>query len=643
MVKRMGRAFAAVFAVLGLLQAGVQAFDVTRVPTSHDLEAIRQMGWEAAADRLEEDLAAAWKPAHFAQAGSSANATFRQWQLLYQWCRLLGTPEPVAVRAWLGRRTVRSPEGEGLLVVPPGFPLPADKTGRLQGFTAEELAGTRVSPEILQGLLPGDYTSQPGPVAERAKQDFLLQLAGDPEFLREFFQNLTPDDFAPMVVARLEQVRAENPGAWPAYRSLMIAFALVYDQREPASWPHHQVRRQVVPAMDETPASRFGYYYTANEARRLEYDLRRLSAAELKFVVDAPIPRSELEWAAKNVRQRRDKFDRTFSSVTYDHKRIRNSVFQWPDGPQGSYRLGNIELWGGICTDQAYFAAIAGKAKGIPTIYFAGQGLDGGHAWFGFLRNLNRWELDAGRYENQNYTVGQALDPQTWLPITDHELLYLSGKAAKSPTHEAALGDLLMADVFAGRGEAGQRNAAAASAVHHAPGLVAAWEAQERALVDGDDPGALKAFYAKAIDQFRREEDLRVRYQTRLAEWERGEGDTLAARNLEDRMIRENRRGRADLSISASAEVLTRLVDSGDYDAAMREYRSIAGKLGRSGGGNFFYEVVRPLVLRLKEAGRERDAGRVLQQARRVMSFEKDSILDREFAALESGNARPGQ
>ena len=621
---------------LGLLlgAASLRAdFDLRRVPTAQDVAAIRATGWAAAADALEAGLAAEWKPSHAAQAGSSGNAIFRQWQLLCQWCRLLGTPEPEALRAWLGRRVLRDPEKENtLLVVPPGMALPTDRSGRPLPTATEQIDVGSVSPGILQALLPSDYTRYEGAVAGRATEDFLAELAGDQEFLREFFRELKPDDFTPVVLMRLAQLRRAHPGAWPAYRPLMLAFALVWDQREPSFWPHHQVPAEAVPRTDEDVAERFEYFYRANEARKLEHDVRRLSVGELKFLVDAPVPRSELEWAAKNVRGRRDQFDRVFESVRYDVPRAEKGAFMWP---HGSYRLGNIELHGGICTDQAYFASVAGKAKGIPTLYFAGQGSDGGHAWFGFLRGNGKWELDAGRYQNQNYTVGQALDPQTWLPITDHELLYLSGRAVRTPTHDAALGDLAMADVFARRGDTEAAGRAAESARFHAPNSVAAWEAKERVLAGSGNVAALRAHYAAAIDQFRREEDLRVRYQTRLAELEREAGDGQAARELETRMIRENRRERTDLSTAAGAEVLTRLAASGDYEAAMREYRALTGRLGPRGGGNFFYDVVRPFVLQLRGAGREKDARRALDLAGRVMRFERGSILEREFAELQ--------
>jgi len=612
-------------------------FDLRRVPTAQDVQTIRQKGWSAAADDLEAKLAGAWRPTHSSQAGSSGNALFRQWQRLYQWCRLLGTPEPEFLRAWLGRRVLQNPEQENaLLIVPPGMALPSDAGGRPLPTAVEKIDVASVPPNILQTLLPGDYTPQPGPVAERATEDFLASLAADDEFLKEFFRELKPDDFAPVVVTRLQQLRRAHPGAWPAYRSLMLAFALVTDQRQPAFWPHHQVPQKAVPHSDESIEERFDYFHRANEARKLEHDLRTLSAAELKFLVDAPVPRSELEWAAKNVRNRRDRFDQAFELVRYDHNRAEGGVFQWP---HGTYRLANIELAGGICTDQAYFASIAGKAKGIPTLYFAGQGQDGGHAWFGYLRGNGKWELDGGRFLNQNYTVGQALDPQTWLPITDHELLYLSGRAVRVPGHDAALGDVAMSEVFRRRGDLSSAAAAADSARFHSPGYVAAWEAKEKVLASAGDPAALRQHYATAINQFRREEDLRVRYQTRLAGLERSGGDSEAARDLETRMIRENRRQRTDLSTAAGAEVLSRLTAEGDYESAMRQYRSLAGKLGAAGGGNFFYEIVRPYVLKLQSAGRIKDAQRALDLAGRVMRFESGSILAREFDELDASLA----
>ena len=617
-----------------------RAFDISRMPAPPDVEHIRTMGWASAAAELEADLAAAWKPSNFAQVGSAHSDIFRRWQLLAQWCRLLGTPEPDALRAYLGRRVLLDPEKErSLLVIPPGVPLPSDRSGRPLPTAADKLEGAQFPAEILQALLPDDYTPQEGEVALRARADFLAKMAGDTDFQREFFKNLTPDDFPPVALTRLEQLYSAQPGRWLEYRSLMLAFALVYDQRQPRDWPHHQVDPSLVPPMDESLAKRFEYYLRANDAGRLEHDLRRLSVAELKFVVDAPVPRSELEWAAKNVRLRRNQFDRAFSIVDYDERRAQRGVYEWPRD-KGRYLLANIELWGGICVDQAYFAAMAGKAKGIPTLYFAGQGPDGGHAWFGYLRSPDgKWELDAGRYLNQNYAAGQALDPQTWLPISDHDLLYLSGKAARSPGHDAALGDLSMAALFAEQGDINKRLEATQSALHNAPAYAAAWDAREQALEAAGDQAALRALYAAGIEKFKNVDDLKVRYQARLADFELSSGDARLAAKLEDQMVAQNRRDRSDLSSAAAAESVLRMVSNGAYRDALRDFNALARKLGRSGGGNFFYEVVRPLVLALRSDGREKDAQEVLKEARKRMSPEPDSILAREFDKLASPKA----
>lgn len=631
--------FAGPALILGFLTVALvrAEFDLQRMPTAQDVVAVRAMGWSAAADALEVQLVDQWIPSHSAQAGSAGNGIFRQWQRLHQWCRLLGRPEPEALQAWLGRRVLRNPEKENaLLIVPSGAPLPSDSSGRPLPTALEAFEAVQVPAEILQELLPDDYTPSNGPVAARATEDFLAGLANDQEFLQEFFRELKPDDFTPVVLTRLEQLRRAHPAAWPAYRSLMLAFALVYDQREPRFWPHHQVPPEAVPRSRQDVAGRFEYFYRANEARKLQYDLRRLSAAEMKFLVDAPVEHSELEWAAQNVRTGADRFGRVLDLVRYDQQRADRAIFKWP---HGDYRLGKIKMTGGICTDQAYFACLAGKAKGIPTLYFAGQGQDGGHAWFGYLRGDGQWELDAGRFLDQRYTVGQALDPQTWMPITDHELLSLSSRATRLTRHDGALGDLAMAEVYQRRGDLASAGAAADSARFCSPDFFAAWEAKENVLAASKDTAALRAHYAAGIDQFRREEDLRVRFQARLAELERAGGDGFVARKIEARMIRENRRLRTDLSAATGAEVLSRLVQEGNYAGAMREYRSLSGKLGPTGGGNFFYEVVRPFVQQMKAAGREKDARRALDLAGRVMKFEAGSILAREFHEMEAGLA----
>ena len=99
-------------------------------------------------------------------------------------------------------------------------------------------------------------------------------------------------------------------------------------------------------------------------------------------------------------------------------------------------------------------------------------------------------------------------------------------------------------------------------------------------------------------------------------------------------MVAQNRRGRSDLSTAAGAQTLQRLVAAGQYGDAVREFNSLARKLGRSGGGNFFQYIVRPLVFELRGSGHEKEAQDVLAEARRRMVFEPGSILAKDFDTL---------
>ncbi|NJK93267.1 MAG: hypothetical protein HC904_16525, partial [Blastochloris sp.] len=77
--------------------------------------------------------------------------------------------------------------------------------------------------------------------------------------------------------------------------------------------------------------------------------------AELKFVVDSSISLDELRYARRSSKIPRNKFERAFSFIKYDFTRIQSQAFVWP---HPSYRLADIEEQGGICVDQAYYAAM---------------------------------------------------------------------------------------------------------------------------------------------------------------------------------------------------------------------------------------------------------------------------------------------
>src|SRR5262249_4854612 len=151
----------------------------------------------------------------------------------------------------------------------------------------------------------------------------------------------------------------------------------------------------------------FNYWVRLDRANVTLHRLKRLPAGELKFVVDTVTPFAELTWAQANAAPPLAELDKTYSAIKYRQDRLQAGVFQWV-GPD--YKLATILSAGGICVDQAYYATNAGKARGVPTLLFRGAGLDGRHAWFGYL-SATGWKLDVGRYAEQKFVVGLAYDP----------------------------------------------------------------------------------------------------------------------------------------------------------------------------------------------------------------------------------------
>lgn len=628
--------------VLGLVLAAIffpvldgAAQNLRRAPGPAERAYAAKIGWPEAADKIGAALRAGYQPGHGGVAGSSGNAAFQSWLLLYRWSELLSRKEADELTRFFGGFFVTDldPARRGRpLFVPPGYAVPPGNPPLPAATLAALVGDAETRREAGARLLPPGFTPGAGTVANAFPAEFLAALAGNEAFLRAFFATVSDRDFVPAALRALQEIHADNPEKFFEYQNLAIALALVRDQRAPAWWPHPQVDAKNVPAGQVPTVEQFRFWVASNEGQRLYTDLRKLSPEELKFVVDAPIALSELQWAQKNARFPRGDFGRAFSSIRYRHDRIDSQTFVWNDGP---YTLEAIREHGGICVDQAYFAMLSGKARGLPTLYFTGQGADGGHAWFGYLKGENRWDMDCGRYENQNYAVGEALDPQTWRPINDHELASLAESFRRTPGYLASQADLTMAEIFERAGDNAQALAALDGAIAVSPRNDLAWTAKGAFLLrSGASTEARQAYHQAAIKQFANNDDLKVFHQRALAGIVRGSGDEKAAGALEGQIISQNRRARSDLSVSAASDRLEGLVKAKKFDDAMKEYRNLLSRLGRKGGGAFFYEIVRPFAQSLAAGGNPTAAKRVIEMARGTLRPESGSILDQDLASL---------
>jgi hypothetical protein len=454
-------------------------------------------------------------------------------------------------------------------------------------------------------------------------------LGSRPGPARTLLQALHPLDDAPRALEILLRLHLAAPEDLAEYAALGAAYAVVFDQPFPRDWPHHQVDPAQVPMADPDPPVRFADLVAAHRAKKLDHDPRQLRVEELKFVVDTRIALAELEWARREVKLSLSKFGRAYQSIRYDHRRAQAQVFDWP---QGSYRLRDILEKGGICVDQAHYAATAGKARGIPTLYFSGQGAAGGHAWFGYMEKPGKWDMDCGRYESQNYPVGEALDPQTWRPINDSELDLMVADLPRQPAYGAARAALAWA-LMAGDTEAFLARLREARALM--PGLPDPWHVEEAYLKkSGAGAGVRKAFYTEWIRQFDKQTDFKVYGQNQLLALLKEANDPAAA-ELQKEIVRENRRKRFDLGIGAGVEGIFTHIDAGNWKEAEREFKRVVRRFDDQGGGNLFYQLIRPYVLTCAEEGKWDLAEDAIKYAEKRMPVEPESILRMEFDRLQ--------
>ncbi len=169
---------------------------------------------------------------------------------------------------------------------------------------------------------------------------------------------------------------------------------------------------------------------------------------------------------------------------------------------------------------------------------------------------------------------GEALDPQTWTPISDHELQFLARRFRDTPLFAASQDDILFAELFLAAGQNDRAFRAADSAVSVCPENPDAWNEKTKVLEKTQASLPVRRTHLEAaIKQFTNYRDLRVDYQLALAKVAREQGDTAAADALERQAQYQNKNKRSDLSVSIAAGRLSTLVEQKQFDEAFKEYK----------------------------------------------------------------------
>ena len=613
----------AAFSVL-FASPAARAFDPSLPPTAEDRRKVLEQGFAASLKELESALTLAYSPEK--NASSAKNAAFVQWMDLWRWCELLSRDVASEERALVQRHFLRRTGSTEIILCPPGVVPPPDAAPLRPDEVAALTAASNVRQAVSEKLLPPGAPSTAGQLGDIAGAPLTSAIMADPEILRSFLSTWDSRDFAPLVLKNLRSIHEAHPSKWREYADLAIAIAVVNDSALPPHWPHQQVRPDLVPKDIPSAAEQFRRWVDANERGRLLLNLRRFTAGQLTFVVDAFLPPSETAWAQEKISFHVGVFGRAFRSIRYREDRIKQGRFFWTQSP---YTFAAIQKNGGICIDQAYFAAYTGKALGLPTVLFNGQGSNGGHAWFGYMGAPNKWELDCGRDPEQNLVTGIAFDPRTWEPVSDHDLRQLAARFRSTPAFLASTNDLAMARIFLKSGD----TARAAAALENATGTCAqnpdAWMRWTEFLETSGAPLERRIrVHEQAAKALSRDPDSKVVHQKAVAALLRQSGNSAQATAAEQRILSQNLGKRADLSCEAAASRVREALATEGIDQAALVFHSQLRTIGKTGGGNFVKEVGLPFVSALIEKGQKSRALRTVEIMRQQFAPQTGSPLD---------------
>ena len=527
------------------------------------------------------------------QAYESGSGYASQWYYLYRWARLLGTPYQKSIQDWI--KDVESAH-------------------------------------VAHQNMVSSYDHRPGSLSAGLTRELQLALVGNPALSEEFFQLLSPVDNAAEVLGVLQKIHRAEPALFGSYPSLALAIAVVYDVPPSPVWPHGQVSPLALPRKLPAPEQVFGYLARLDRANGTAHKLGRLPAGELKFLVDIAAPFGELDWARKNVPPGIADFGKAYDMIKYRLDRIEKNQFNWPGA---NYRLATILQQGGICVDQAYFASTAGKAKGIPTMMFRGAGLDGRHAWFGYLDANQKWQLDCGRYAEQKFVVGLACDPQTWGDINDHELVFITERFRSLPTYKLSVMHAAFASEYLRDHQSDAALKAAREAVNRDRRNLNAWgvllDAQAAA---SPDLRAREGILREAVLAFQKYPDREINFSRQLVAVLRQRGETSLAGVEEQRLGQKYLSNRGDLAIQQSAATVERSMKQDDLATQIKVFNRVLDTAGQAQGIDFFDKVVAPFAKHLAGQGQVPAALQCLDRARRTLRVEAGKQLDLEMAGL---------
>lgn len=501
----------------------------------------------------------------------------------------LKRPQPAALRTFIAENIASPRQNEAMHALDRALDryIGSSQNPRLPKSKLTEL--TALTDALLLFILAAQ--EQPPPALNDT--DFKTWLFANQQRSDSFldFFSIGDDNFN-NAVSIIHQLYQHDPKRRDDNWNLILAFALVWDKKPQ---PLHD---QIGPnALDFSPdiTNRYDFFKETLRSSKAPFRFNQLNVSTLCFIIDTPVPVSELQWAQENANTRKPQ--NLFDSIQYDHRRLQaissriafapgsntpldKSPLYWTHGP---YTLQAIKNRGGLCVDQAYFTTLVLRAKGIPAILFTGIGRRGGHAWVAYMKSLNKWDTDIGRIEKDNYTTGHATHPQTGDPFNDHVLPLVCEKMqppAKKENNTNALTRLAFTLKLAKRERAARQ--AAQLAINAKKTNIAAWNI----LADcARTTSALTNIVDEHEETFKKYPDVVYVFKQRVAAILKEKGKDEAADNLMETNI-ANTKDRDDITRKKMLDMVNAALQDGDvkkaritFEKHLREQRKEVAKI----------------------------------------------------------------
>lgn len=279
-------------------------------------------------------------------------------------------------------------------------------------------------------------TRQLSQTPESLRLDLLAFLRANDELAQTLVFLIKPEDKVPAAFTLLDRLRSKHPdlGKHP---SLVAALCVVHDQ--PAAARINENKAEQADALEL-----YEYFVTQ---RGLVLQPDALPAEVLVSTVDIAATMDEVRWAARKYASDPDIGKRYFD-VKYDHDAFRKGTTK--KVTDAGFTLPNILSYGGVCADQAHFAAQVGKSLGVPTAYVYGRNAEVSHAWIGYLEVRGAkaaWNFNTGRYEGYKGVRGETADPQTRKRVPDSTLALLADASTTNASVRRAAAAMIDASV----------------------------------------------------------------------------------------------------------------------------------------------------------------------------------------------------